>query len=249
MYQVTLVNYINTYPYIKGLEAAGSLFHLDKRIPKECGEVFLRGEADFALVPVAFLPRLDSNFQVIKNYGIACDGAVHSVKLLSEVPVGELTELRLDPHSTTSVELIKVLMKEYWNKSLVYNDLDLNNMNDQQAALLIGDKVFKHENDFTYQYDLGEKWKAFTGLPFVFAVWVCKSDIAQSVIKEFTALLAQGLTEINVIAESQQAFHPLVDLNQYLNQNIKFKLDDNYLDGLSRFFELSSLNKRSYEFI
>ena len=249
VYQVTLVNYINTYPFIEGLTGKQDSFVLDKRIPKECGEKFLTGESDFALVPVAFLPRIKHPFQIIKNYGIACHGAVHSVKLLSKLPVEMISEVSMDPHSTTSVELLKVLMQDHWGKNLKYNDLDLNNFDKSEAVLLIGDKVFQHEDQYDYQYDLGEIWRQLTGLPFVFAIWLCKESIPQDVIDEFTSRLNLGLSRIDDIIIKEQVNHSEIDLEIYLKENIKYKLDDQYLKGLDRFYELSSLNRRSYQFI
>ena len=42
------------------------------------------------------------------------------------------------------------------------------------AFLLIGDKVFDHEDEFIYSYDLAAEWREATGLPFAFAVWVAR---------------------------------------------------------------------------
>jgi chorismate dehydratase len=48
-----------------------------------------------------------------------------------------------------------------------------------ETVLLIGDKVVTDappESRYPYQLDLGEAWKKLTGLPFVYAVWMCRGD-------------------------------------------------------------------------
>jgi len=198
---------------------------------------------------VAFLPQLKRPFRVIKDYGIACNGGVRTVKLMSTKPVEELKELWLDPHSTTSVELVKILLEKHWNKRLIYKELDLNNNEKPESVLLIGDKVFKHEEYYPFQYDLGKIWKDFTSLPFVFAVWICKEDIPSHMIQHFVDLLDSGINSIDSIINQYRSKHQDIDLETYFRTHIKYKLSENYLKALSLFFEYSSLRKRSYEFI
>jgi chorismate dehydratase len=48
-----------------------------------------------------------------------------------------------------------------------------------ESLLLIGDKVTTSAppaDDYPYQLDLGQAWKDLTGLPFVYALWMCRPD-------------------------------------------------------------------------
>ena len=58
------------------------------------------------------------------------------------------------------------------------------------ALLLIGDAALKASltNHGLYVYDLGELWLEFTGLPFVFALWIVRRDAAAANHAEIKAL-------------------------------------------------------------
>ncbi len=50
-----------------------------------------------------------------------------------------------------------------------------------ETILLIGDKVVTDPppaDRFPHQLDLGQAWKEWTGLPFVYAAWACRADEA-----------------------------------------------------------------------
>jgi chorismate dehydratase len=42
---------------------------------------------------------------------------------------------------------------------------------------------------YPHQLDLGEQWKAWTGLPFVYAVWMCRAADAAALKVQTTAAL------------------------------------------------------------
>ena len=55
------------------------------------------------------------------------------------------------------------------------------------AILLIGDRaILPPKERFLGTWDLGEEWFAWTGLPFVFAMWVANERAAQRVIRNET---------------------------------------------------------------
>ena len=46
------------------------------------------------------------------------------------------------------------------------------------AVLLIGDRgILAPEEKFEFVWDLGEEWTHWTGLPFVFALWVARPGL------------------------------------------------------------------------
>ena len=51
---------------------------------------------------------------IISDYCISCDGEVASVGLFSDVPLNKIEKILLDYQSRTSVELLKILVEEYW---------------------------------------------------------------------------------------------------------------------------------------
>jgi chorismate dehydratase len=112
---------------------------------------------------------------------------------------------------------------------------------------LIGDAALRaslQQSDLLV-YDLGQLWYEWTGLPFVFALWLCRRQIAADHYAE-TANLAGHLVEskeharnnLQSIAESSpEALWMGVDrLVAYWRENISFDLDDRHLEGLLLFY-------------
>lgn len=62
---------------------------------------------------MAAIPLINDS-QIISNYCIASNQKVASVCLFSEVPIDEIQEIYLDYQSRTSVMLLRILLKEYW---------------------------------------------------------------------------------------------------------------------------------------
>jgi chorismate dehydratase len=62
---------------------------------------------------VTIIPQLKEHY-IISDYCIGCDGEVGSVCLFSEVPLEKIERILLDYQSTTSIGLLKILIKEFW---------------------------------------------------------------------------------------------------------------------------------------
>jgi len=238
-YNLTIVNYINTYPFLEALRHPNLPFNVVEKIPRLCGEDFINGNADIALIPCGFLPKLqDIPHKILDQYGIACEGEVRTVKLLSRVPLDQIETIVLDNHSTSSSQLLKVLCKHHWKLSPNYTTQEIENVDAIESALMIGDKVFEFESGFDFAYDLGEAWQNFTGLPFVFAIWVAKPEVPKSVTDKLYAQFDQGINKIDLTIKKFQNKFPNIDLESYLGSHIHFRLNESYLDGLHRYLDL-----------
>jgi chorismate dehydratase len=174
--RLTAVSYLNTKPLLYGLlnSTLAPQLDLELNIPSVCAEKLARGEADLALVPVAVLPELD-NPHVISDYCIGTVGAVKTVCIYSDVPIQQVETVYLDHHSRTSVQLTKVLLRDYWSLSpalLPAKEGYIKKIGGRTAGLVIGDRTIGLEQQFKYVYDLGAIWMKHTGLPFVFAAWI-----------------------------------------------------------------------------
>ena len=241
-YNLVLVNYINTLPFLEALTNSNSNFEINEKIPKLCGIDFMNGHADIALIPCGFLPQMkELPFKVLDKFGIACDGAVRTVKLLSHAPVQDIKTISLDNHSTSSSKLLKILCELYWKIQPIFTNKQIAHDTNEEAVLMIGDKVFEHESNYEYAYDLGEIWKQFTGLPFVFAVWVAKQDMPQKIIDELYEKLEKGIIEIEHTIEKYKPIYPNIDIESYLGTHIKYKLDERYQEGLEKYLDLLKL--------
>ncbi len=119
-YAVSAVSYINTKPFLHGLELSSvrNKILLTQETPAQCAQKLLSNEIDIGLVPVAVIPLL-KNPQIVSPFCIGSNGVVKTVCLFSEVPLEEINTIYLDYQSRTSVLLVQLLMKEYWKKEVV----------------------------------------------------------------------------------------------------------------------------------
>ena len=93
-------------------EELAKRYIVDRMTPSECAARLADGRADIGIVPSVELNR--QNLQIIRGTGIACDGPVRSILLISKVPFAEIQTLATDSSSRTSVALSRiVLAKKY----------------------------------------------------------------------------------------------------------------------------------------
>jgi chorismate dehydratase len=210
--------------------------------PSHIADMLKTGAVDVGLIPVGILNQLP-NYHIVSDFCIASDFDVASVCLFSEVPVKDLTTIYLDYQSRSSVALLKILMKEFWgiNPTLIEaeNESFRTKINGTTGALIIGDRALEQRRLSTYIYDLAGEWKALTGLPFVFAVWVSLKPMSEEWINKFNAANAIGLTKLDEIAEQQK--YPVYDLRKYYSHHISYLLTDEKRKGIERFLEFMNV--------
>jgi chorismate dehydratase len=135
-----------------------------------------------------------------------------------------------------------VLAQFYWKKDFEFVGSQPG-FEDQiagtNAAVVIGNRTFAMNGKFKYEYDLGEEWKKFTGLPFVFAAWVTsagKTDIAFE--NELNHALQWGILHTNDALEKEPAEYPAnLDPKDYLLNKISYSLDSGKLKALDLFLD------------
>ena len=240
--KVAAVSYLNTKPLLYGLThhpvARKILLSLD--YPSKIADQLIRGDVDLALVPVAILPRLRS-YQIVGDYCIGADGPVASVGLFSEVPLDQIRQVYLDYQSRTSVALLKLLCAGFWkiNPGFLETDGEFpNRIRGTDAGLLIGDRALAQRTRSPYCYDLGEAWKSFTGLPFVFAAWISTRVLPLDFVQAFNAANQLGLEHIEEVVRENPC--PWIDLNTYFTRHISYLLTPEKRKGLEKFLELLS---------
>jgi chorismate dehydratase len=240
------VAYHNTRPFLYGLEHSSLRDRLDLslHIPSEGGKMLLDGAVDLGLVPVAVLRHLP-DVHIIADWCIGCDGPVDTVALYGNVPVEQMERIRLDYHSMTSVELLRLLLREHWDcrpeltaAKPGYRMRLSQGLGEREGALVIGDRTIGLAQRFAYTYDLGAAWKAHTGLPFVFAAWVSSLSLPTAFLRRFNQALAYGVQHIDEVVEAYPESLPKgFDLRHYLSQRISYPLDEAKREGLSRFLK------------
>ncbi len=183
----------------------------------------------------------------MKNYKIItdiCIGAIKQVKtvaVFAEQKIETLQKIHLDYHSRTSVELLKILLKEYWllpNIELIPSSEQFEkNIHDTSAALMIGDKTFPLLNKIPFQYDLATAWNDMTGLPFAFAVWVAKPHVTDAWANKLNKALQFGIQHRTTLIEELNQKNKTVDWQDYYFNCISYELDDLKRTAMNLFLE------------
>jgi chorismate dehydratase len=231
---------LNTLPFLLGIKRAAGLMEriiLTEEYPAKLAEQLIANQIDVGLIPVAMIPRLKESY-IIGEYCIGTEGEVASVALFSEVPMEQIETVILDYQSRTSVNLARVLLKEYWKKEVVFEDATpdfRDKIKGTTAAVVIGDRALEQISLSTFMYDLGAAWKAHTGLPFVFAAWVANKPLDEAFIDAFNKANAYGVSHIDEVLAGLN--YPAYDLKKYYTENLSYPLTDEKRKGLALFLE------------
>ena len=205
--------------------------------PGIIADQLLNNQIDIGLVPVAIIPKLKESF-LITDYCIGTEGEVASVAIFSDVPLEGVEVLLLDYQSRTSINLAKILLKEYWqlNIKLVNASVDYRDeIKGKTAGIVIGDRALEQQKISKYRYDLGAAWKDHTGLPFVFAAWVANKAIDIDFIDAFNKANAYGVNHIDEVVETVVYEH--YDLRKYYTQNLSYQFTEDKRKGLDLFLQ------------
>jgi chorismate dehydratase len=235
---VGCVRYLNARPLIHDYPGPVRFEH-----PSELARDLAGGGLDAALVPVfeAFGPR---RYLFVEGAAIASRGPVYSVFLARRGPLSEVRTIALDPASLTSVHLLQVLLAEFHGlRPKCLTAAGPEDEVDADARLLIGNQAiaFRQQRKSDFQYlDLGEEWTRQTGLPFVYALWLLRPDVAQpeETANDFRRLKQAGLAALDEIVEAEAA-RGNGFARRYLTQHIRFDLGLEEKAGIDLFRSLS----------
>lgn len=245
--RVSAVSYLNTWPLVWGFlhGPQRGIFDFRFDLPADCARALGAGEAAIGLVPCAELDRLGLDY--LPGLGIACEGPVRSILLISKVPAGQIRTLAADSSSRSSVALSRILLAERYGcqPQFVAMAPRLDEMLAAcDAALIIGDPALHLEPErLPYEtLDLGAEWVEWSGLPMVFAVWAGKSEyLTADAERAFTDSREWGRTHVEEIvarAAEQRRFDTEL-ARTYLTKNIVYELGPRHRQGLELFRKLA----------
>jgi chorismate dehydratase len=266
MMRVGRIPYVNCYPVYGAIDRG--VVALDATIvdgvPTALNAQMAAGTLDVSVISAVEYAHNSAQYLLLPDLAISCDGPVRSVCLFSKRPASELSGRRVlvSRSSMTSVALLELLFANVWDAkpTFVPADAELTDIAgfgkaDHDARLVIGDaalRVGAHLQDtehrdqlvdslgYRYAYDLGAEWKQWTGLPFVFAVWVAQraTDAKQSLGVHGSLIQSRdwGLQHLGTLAAqatlatgvSRAACHT------YLS-GLDYGLSVHHLNGLTNF--------------
>ena len=230
--KISVVSYINTLPFRHAIESSDYLNEhaiISYDIPSGCAKKLSNGTVELGLIPVAAICDLDY-YDIISDYCLSSGPEVYSVLLLSEKPIEEIDSIILDFHSRSSVSMMKIIAKNHLKRN--FNWIDGSKGFETQikgnvAGLVIGDRAMKYRKQFKYVYDLAKLWIEYTGNPPVFALWVANKKLDKEFINQFNMVLKQGVDNIWKIINIYKLKYPHINLNEYFEKQIVYKLDEN----------------------
>lgn len=238
--RVGAVSYLNTKPLLYGIKnhPIFNEIELVEDYPSRIAQALIDGQIDVGLIPVAAITKLPM-WHIVGDYCIGCNGEVASVCIFSETPIENVKNVLLDYQSRTSVNLARILLREYWKKDVVFINAAgedfRKDIRGNTAGVVIGDRALEQRHSSKYIYDLGEAWKQHTGLPFVFAAWISNKKLPAEFVSRFNEANGEGFNHVEEIVSS--IAYPCYDLKKYFTQNIDYKLDENKKEALRLFLE------------
>jgi chorismate dehydratase len=240
------VSYLNTKPLVFGLKARGDQFTLRFDVPAKCAELLHEGRVDLGLIPA--IEYLRGAYAIVPDVSIASDGDVATVAVFTRTPIERVKTLALDLSSRTSVALTRILCAKKWKIDPKFTPAEPNleaMLRRADAALVIGDPAFAidvHKHNVK-KIDLGAEWKALTGLPFVYAMWVGRPDAASpEQCRALQAARDRGVANLPTIAKQESGGNAAREQRAlvYLRDNLKYGLGPVEQEGLRRFHELAA---------
>ncbi|HIE50525.1 MAG TPA: hypothetical protein EYP85_02090 [Armatimonadetes bacterium] len=249
-FRLGIVPYLNAKPLTYALER-GDFPQVETvtGVPAELAGALRAGELAAALVS-SWMLFTDPNLVPVAGLGISARGPVQSVKLFSRVDFTQVRTVALDLSSLSSAALTKILLEKKWGLRPTYINCPPNldrMLREADAALLIGDPGLtphlRHVQTLVYDVlDLGKEWSEWTGLPFVFALWLAREKwLNTSLPAILQAAKERGLAALSEIAarESQRLQLPPEVCLHYLRQVINYDFGPREQAGLERFQELA----------
>ena len=241
-YQGVAVNYWNTRPFIHGMNLNGlkGKIEIQLEVPAVCGKLFFEKTVDFALLPVGALVK--NNHCVMTDYCIGAENEVYTVALFSPSKMEAIKKIYLDDESMTSVLLCQILCKHHWNIEVVFESKKIMNVKEltpEEAILVIGDKCLSFQDKYQ-KWDLAIAWKEYTGLPFVFAVWVAQNETIKAALHDpLNESFQLGLEDIDLIIKECHQETPEFPFSKYFKENISYSYDEQKRKGMAKFLHLA----------
>jgi chorismate dehydratase len=248
------IPWINCYPVYGAIDRGlvSMPAELVSGTASELNDLVATGALHVSAVSAVEYARNAALYHLLPDLAITCDGPVHSVALFSKRPVEELTgsTVLLSASSRTSVLLLELLCRHRWGVRPQFATAraeapDLTTLAGlpHEAVLVIGDAALHlwTQSAYPIRRDLGEEWKQWTGLPFVFAVWAARRDAATAGVRAIHRRLlesrAWGLAHLDELAAAAAINTGVAEpvCRAYLD-DLDYALSYRHLAGLTDFF-------------
>jgi len=238
-----VVSFLNARPLVEGLDRDDRIA-IHYAVPSQLAGMLAAGQVDVALLPVIDLLCADEAVQVLSDACIACDGATMTVRVFSCMPPERIERLYVDGDSHCSVAMAKLIWPHVYGHRLEIRTMSSDRqVPASEPVLLIGDKVVtRRMDDRPWQIDLGQVWKDWTGLPFVFAVWAGRCGREHPWLAEaLSAARDRGCARAVEIAQQAGPAHgwPVDLARAYLTDHMRYMLGPREHQAIEYFLKLA----------
>jgi chorismate dehydratase len=260
--KISIVKYLNAVPLAWGILEGPQKDSFEPLLstPAECADQLAKGSVDIGLIPSIEFQRIKGS-RIVPGPAVASLYQVRSVILVSVVPLWKVKTVACDSGSRTSVALTKIIFDEYYQIRPDFRPAEPNLANmlaQNDAALLIGDNALKfmEDNDLPNiesqkpivrsgsepleVFDLAERWRNLTGLPFVFAFWAVRDGFKDTgIVDTLKSSRDFGVAAIPEIAQRYSESLPIKKefIQAYLEKNVHYYMDQTCLEALRLFYE------------
>jgi chorismate dehydratase len=214
-------------------------------VPARCAQLLSQWEVEGALVPVIEYQRIVGG-SLVSNVCVGSQKEVLSVVLVSKNKrLENIQSVALDESSRTSATLVKVIFREFLERDPEWTTRAPNleeMLEKNDAALIIGDPGMAFPRQGLNVWDMASLWNEYTGLGFVFAMWMAGDEaVARAREVDFAGARDEGVAHIEEIVQTYQDKIPMSveQLRNYLTENIVFRVDESMERGLRLYFELA----------
>ncbi len=249
------ISYLNVLPIYYPLDT-GILAH-DFRIvsgtPARLNEMAASGELDISATSSIEYARHSESYYLLPDLAIGSQGPVQSVLLLSRHPLEHLEgkTILVSSQTHTSAALLRLLLEEHLKLKAWFQSGDitarLESGRPPAAFLAIGDEALRlrRHPSYPYRLDLGQAWQSWTGLPFIFGVWVASAAAAErepAALRRGCSTLVQGKEwgkkRLRFFAAlmAREGILPYAELVSYF-QGLVYDLGPRELEGLRYFYQ------------
>jgi chorismate dehydratase len=256
------IPYANFFPifYYFDNECDSSGYKFVKGVPSKVNKMLRDAELDISPSSSIEFLRNKSKYRILPWFSISSSGYINSILLFSKYPIQELggKDIALSSESETSTALLRIIFREFLSLKSRFTPVNKRSVKNIlasfSAVLYIGDTAMREAKKLSsgtiressrqlYIYDLGELWFQYTGLPFVFALWVVRKEAVlkkKDLISKFTSDLKNAKnfarSRLPLIARKspQKKWLSEKELVEYWKM-ISYDFTEKHLEGLNLF--------------
>ena len=229
-----------------------SCYEFVKGVPYQLNQLLRGGAIDVSPSSSIEYGAAWRNYYLLPELSISSIGPVKSVFLFSRMPIEELAgeSIGLTTDSDTSVNLLKIILARRYGFANTFERTALpltDALRTFAALLLIGDaalKACRNAGGAYHIYDLGELWNEYTGLPFVFALWIVRAETVERQRREVAMLVSDLLAAKELAYASYEEIAAGATEREWLGKSelidywrtISYDLTPAHLEGVNLFY-------------